>query len=44
MVAMLVLTVKVEIQVEILNPWSYVAIIVASQITHKTRGTRIDRI
>ena len=37
-------TTKVEVQVEILNPWRYAAIIVARRMTHKTHGTGVDRI
>ena len=35
---------KIETEVEILNPWRYAAIIVARRMTHRTRGTRMDRI
>ena len=35
---------KVEIKVEILNPWRYAAITVGCRMTHRTRDTRIDRI
>ena len=38
------LTGEVEIQMEILNPWRYAAIIVARRMTQKTRDAGIDKI
>ena len=35
---------KIKIQVEILYPWRYAAIIAAPRMSQKTRGTGIDRI